>query len=135
MPAKEKAVKKQCSVLIVDPSEENREVLATALARRGVRTIGTDALPRGTQLTDRLRPDLIVIDLEMDEAAGRDAAEELDSPEQSPRSESAPPMILLGGIKGCRRRFPRGEHVPKPYHYGPLIRRIEELLAASRRPG
>ena len=29
---------------------------------------------------------------------------------------------------------PEGEFVRKPYHYGPLIRKIEELLARSAMP-
>ena len=38
-------------------------------------------------------------------------------------------MILLGKVRrNAAATVPRGEFFAKPYHYGPLIRRIEEIL-------
>ena len=42
-------------------------------------------------------------------------------------------LVVLGGIGRGKPALEAAEIVPKPYHYGPLIRRIEELLAASER--
>ena len=119
---------RQPSVLIVDRSEETREVLTTALGRRGLRTLATGRVRRGRQLARLHRPDLIVLDLEL---AG-------PAPEQSwarfaqESSEAGTPLVLLGS---CRRlaEVSVGEFVVKPYHYGPLIRRIEEMLSAAGR--
>jgi DNA-binding response OmpR family regulator len=113
------------SVLIVDRSEETREVLQTALERRGLRILTTSRSQQGMELAREHRPDLIVLDLETDcdpevwsDSLGRQGAGE------------RPPVVLLGNV---RRPAGRGEFVSKPYHYGPLIRKIEELLEGSRR--
>ena len=39
--------------------------------------------------------------------------------------------MLLGNLRGWRTLLPQGEFVPKPYHYAPLIRKIEQLLETS----
>jgi DNA-binding response OmpR family regulator len=112
------------SVLIVDSSEETREVLKTALERRGMRTYAASRAQRGLELARRHRPDVIVLDLD----AGSGTPEELCSPFAA-QSEAYPTrLIFLGGICRRRRRPSGGEFISKPYHYGPLVRRIEELL-------
>jgi DNA-binding response OmpR family regulator len=120
----------QPSVLIVDSSEETREVLQTALERRGVRILSANRAQQGLKLAREHHPDLIVLDLELDSAD----PEALSAPfaEQS-RTDRAP-LVLLGTLRR-QNPAPSGEFVAKPYHYGPLIRRIEELLeTASREP-
>jgi two-component system sensor kinase FixL len=114
----------QRSVLIVDRSEENREVLKTALERRGMRIYAASGPRRGLELARRHQPDLIVLDLD----AGDMPPEELCAP-FAKQSEAYPTrLIFLGGLCRRRRRPAGGEFVSKPYHYAPLIRRIEQLL-------
>lgn len=112
----------QPSVLIVDPSEETREVLQTVLERHGVRTLAADRAKRGFQLAEEHHPDLIVLDLELEDMPAEPFASASARPYQ-------PQMVLLGNLRDYRRRAPSGEFVAKPYHYGPLIRKIEELLS------
>ncbi len=114
----------QRSVLIVDPSEETREVLQTALQRRGMRTLSASRVKSGIELARRHRPDLIVLDLELDDSAPEGSSASLVEEFRQERT----PVILLG--RACRGHggLPSGEFVAKPYHYAPLIRRIEELL-------
>ena len=137
----------QRSVLIVDRSDDTREVLQTALRRRGLRTLAASRATTGLELARRHHPDLIVLDLELD-------ASELDTSEldTSGLDDSGPdslcasfaehsrtdrtPLVMLGSLRRdhlqrCPAGLPDGECVPKPYHYGPLIRRIEELLGTS----
>ncbi len=117
----------QRSVLIVDSSEETREVLQTALERRGMRTFSASGARQGLEMARRHHPDLIVLDVE-DAGANTDA---LSAPfAEHSRSEHAP-LVLLGSIR--RGKPPTdGEFVAKPYHYGPLVRKIEELLVGRR---
>jgi DNA-binding NarL/FixJ family response regulator len=111
----------QRSVLIVDSSEETREVLQTALQRRGLRTFSAAGATQGLELARRHHPDLIVLDV--DEGLSAPFAEHS-------RTEHAP-LVLLGSIR--RGKPPAdGEFVAKPYHYGPLVRKIEELLVGRR---
>ena len=109
----------QQSVLIVDRSEETREVLQTALERRGVRTLSAARAEKGLELARQHHPDLVVLDLEMD-----------DMP--SEQFSDQPRLVILGSLRRQGNCLPGGEFVAKPYHYGLLIRKIEELLAVTR---
>ena len=119
---------RQPSVLIVDRSEETREVLSTVLQRRGLRTLATGRVDRGLDLARLHRPDLIVLDLELDGPGPHPTC--VRFARQS--SQASTPMVLLGS---CPRLADAsgGEFVRKPYHYGSLIRRIEEILGAAGR--
>ena len=133
------ALNGQRSVLIVDRSEETREVLQTVLERRGVRTLAAGRTAAGLELARRHQPDLIVLDLEWTTWRnaprnwwGRHSCLPRDRQECLPhRPQYQPRLVLLGNLRGWRDRLPEGEFVPKPYHYGPLIRKIEELLASG----
>jgi len=118
----------QQSVLIVDPLEATREVLQTALERRGLRTFSASRVKQGIELARAHHPDLIVLDLELENSGQEDLS--VSFAEQLPSGHS--PMVLLGNVR--RRSRPEGEFIAKPYQYGPLIRRIEELLEAGPRP-
>ena len=113
------------SVLIVDRSEETRQVLETALEKRGIRTLTASRARNGAEMARTQRPDLIVLDLEVDRS-GPDA---LCSKFQGTSVSEQPAMVLLGTMPKSSLN-PTGEFVTKPYHYGPLIRRIEEILRA-----
>lgn len=114
------------SVLIVDRSEENREVLTTALERKGIRAISTARAVRGAEIAQTLRPDLIVLDL----GIGQGSPERLCSRFAQATSREETPIVLLGSLSRGSTP-PGGEIIAKPYHYGPLVRRIEEILATA----
>lgn len=114
------------SVLIVDRSEDAREVLTTALERRGVSILSASEPDQGLRLAQAHRPDLIVLDLEL-EGGGVHTC----TPFVAQSQASQTPLVVLGSV---RRRGPSpqvGEFVSKPYHYGPLIRKIEQLLEGT----
>ncbi|NQU22833.1 MAG: hypothetical protein HQ567_16260 [Candidatus Nealsonbacteria bacterium] len=119
----------QPSVLIVDPSEETREVLRTALERRGVRTFLAQGAEPGLKLAQQNHPDLVVLDLELN--AGE--PEQLAAPFARQSRVEGTSLVMLGTLRRGRGNLPPGEFVPKPYHYGPLIRRIEEILDTGPR--
>lgn len=112
-------------VLIVDESEDTREVLRTVLQLRGVQTLEADGGPLGLQLARENRPDVIVLDV--DAAGGSDSLWEAYAQQANQDRTS---LVLLGTARRWRGRAPR-EFVAKPYQYGPLIRRIEQLLVEA----
>ena len=120
---------RRCSVLIVDPLEESREVLRTALERRGMTIIEASGHEQGLELAEQLDPDLIVVDLEL-EGAPNAVSEGF---EQQSRSRNRP-LIMLGEVRRRDARRLDAQIIAKPYHYGPLIRKIEELVAERHRP-
>jgi len=124
-------------VLIVDRSPATREVLQTALERRGVRTLAAGRPEAGLELARRHRPELIVLDLD-DTPGSLPAGQQLAQGDGTDAAAAAEPpyrphLVLLGNLRGWRALLPEGEFVPKPYHYAPLIRKIEQLLASVPR--
>jgi CheY-like chemotaxis protein len=127
-----------CSVLIVDRSEETREVLQTVLERRGVKTMAVGKMGAGMEIARRHHPDLVVLDLECEDVPSERFSECFSAQEEPSFAENSakdaagrnppPQMILLGSLRGISHQLPPGEIVRKPYHYGLLIRKIEELL-------
>jgi CheY-like chemotaxis protein len=115
------------SVLVVDPLEETQEVLRAALERRGIRILAASRRQQGLELAREHHPDLIVLDLECDSAGSAAAGVAIES------LAGDTPLVMLGSARG-QRPLPAGQIVAKPYHYAPLIRKIEELLDAARRP-
>ena len=113
----------QRSVLIVDSSEETREVLQTALERRGLRTFSAPEAATGIELAREHHPDVIVLDLEF-ETSGPSGLAALEKHSVADNTY----MVLLGSV---RRQSPQSESefVAKPYHYEPLIRKIEEMIS------
>ena len=114
------------SVLIVDASDETRCVFQTALEHRGVRTMAASQAKQGLAMAQQHHPDLIVLDLEIDPCSPEDVA--VPFAEQSRTDHTS--LVLLGSVRR-RKPIPQGEYVAKPYHFAPLIRRIEEILSAS----
>jgi CheY-like chemotaxis protein len=115
------------SVLIVDRSEETREVLQTALNRRGVRTFTASHAADGVELGQRHHPNLIVFDLEI----GDGNLDDIMPPVWARPEDNNFHIILLGTLRRNCPQIPGSEFVSKPYHYGPLIRRIEEILGSE----
>lgn len=110
-------------VLIVDQSPESREVLRTALERRGTEILEACRPRQGLEMARTYRPDVIVLDME-DRAIPAEA-----SPAEFGAVVGAreTPIVVLGTVR-CPTPLRNGEFVAKPYHYRPLIRRIEQLL-------
>lgn len=115
------------SVLIVDPSEESRSVLKTILEHRGLRIFEASRADEGLEMARSHRPDLIVVDLEVSPAED----DAVSAGYEAESRENQTQLILLGNVRrgpadGVRNRF-----VSKPYHYAPLIRKIESLLESA----
>ena len=109
-------------ILIVDHSDDSREVLRTVFENRGHDIYEADQSAAGLELAQRHHPDLIVIDIESLPGADCDA---YDAQTRSGHTR----LVVLGEAQRRASSLRTGEYVPKPYHYAPLIRKIEELLA------
>ena len=113
----------QRSVLVVDPLDETHEVLRATLGEQGVDVVAARNSTHALALARQCRPSLIVLDLESDGPssimAGRLVAES---------AARATPLLVLGTAKRERGPLAGCEFLSKPYHYAPLIRKIEDLL-------
>lgn len=114
-------------VLIVDESSELRDVLSTLLARHGATTLEAPGPRQALQLADSHQVDLIVFDADSDHSdsgAGIDDVNAL-------ASRNGTPIVILGTVRHLPKRLASSQIVSKPYHYGPLVDKIEDLLAAA----
>ena len=118
------------TVLIVDQSDDSRQVLRTVLERRGVEIYDTDHAGHGLQLARIHRPGVLVLELEAVMAAGLSVHEDFATESKT----SQTPIVLLGSVRRDEQALPQSSFVPKPYHYGPLIRKIEALLDSPEEP-
>ena len=115
-------------VLIVDDSADSLDVLQTALERRGVSTVTTRRPAEGLDLAKDFHPNLILLDLEsVEDQSGNSIRENYD---EAAKRENAP-LILVGRTKSETSSLDGPHVVSKPYHYAPLIRKIQELLEPS----
>ena len=116
-------------VLIVDESPDSREVLRTVLERRGVQIYEADGPSTGLDLARKCDPDLIVVDVET--VSPSDTCCD-GFGDQANRDHT--PVVLLGSVRTSQLGPSTAQVVSKPYHYGALIRKIEELLQQSQLP-
>jgi CheY-like chemotaxis protein len=114
------------SVLIVDSSDDNREVLRTVLSRRGMRTIEADQAEQGLQLARIHRPDVIVLDVDEEQFGGQQISDQF----AEEAGDDCSQLIVVGRFN--REKASRGSRmVSKPYHFGSLIHTIEQLAAKA----
>ena len=116
-------------VLILDRSAESRETLRTALQRNGTQIIEAGRPQQALMLARRHQPDLIVLDMESDVDPDDTFSSQLSETVQERQSL----IVVLATSRRKAAGFANSEFVAKPYHYRPLIRRIEQLLADSNR--
>ncbi|MCA9268204.1 MAG: hypothetical protein KDA41_07025 [Planctomycetales bacterium] len=114
------------SVLIVDESDDAREVLRTVLAHRGVQIWEAEDEADGLRMAREVRPDVIVFDIDGDNASDAICNEYAI---EAARGDAS--LVLLGTLR--RAQTTSGEFVAKPYQYAPLILRIEQLLEQAPR--
>jgi DNA-binding response OmpR family regulator len=119
------------SVLIVDRSDDSRAVLRMALQRRGLEIFEASRYEAARQWAQGHPVDLVVVDLERQGLDIENSAESLER--QQDWGEV--PLVLLGSARrknGKDEQTGGRQFIAKPYRYGPLIRRIEELLETSQ---
>lgn len=113
-------------VLIVDESEEARDVLSTVLERRGVQTFTASVSRRGAKIAREQKPDLVVFDVDSAPASPRQA---FDSFTRDGEIEDAP-IMAIGSCK-FTVASEEGEFISKPYHVSLLLEKIERFLQGA----
>ncbi len=114
------------SVLIVESRADEREVLSTILSLRGLRIWEAAAANDALELAREHRPDVIVLDADDDAATAGEMAACFGTGD----SAEGPALVILGRI-GHEKLPPASHVVAKPYHFAPLIRKIQQLAAKS----
>ena len=111
-------------VLIVDPSEDARDVLRTALGRRGISCL-TEATPAaGLESAKARNPEVIVLDLDslLSTEPGQDDFVFTAKAQQSS-------LLVIGQPPRGAVDLPSNNQIAKPYHFAPLVNKIVQLMA------
>ncbi|MCA9155096.1 MAG: hypothetical protein KDA62_09980 [Planctomycetales bacterium] len=112
------------SVLIIDNSAESREVFRTVLSTRGIELLEASNARQGLEMLRQHHPRVVVLDLEAQQADDEMLRDEYDHESASQQAS----LVILGTARRYDAALPKDRVVPKPYHYGPVIRTIERLL-------
>lgn len=113
------------SVLLVESSQETREVLSIILQLRGLRIIEAEEPRRGLELAREERPDVIVLDF--DQYAVDEGMQSLFAAETRRPHDG---LIVMGTIPP-NRETATNRFIAKPFHYGPLVQTIERLVGKA----
>lgn len=115
------------TVLVVEDSEVIREILMLLLQGEGYRVLTAD---RGTEALDLAReeqPDLVTLDLALNETDGREVLRQLKS---DPRTEKIPVIVVSAFTDALQPidRWYASDVVSKPFDIDRLIASIDKLL-------
>lgn len=113
-------------VLIIDQSADSRSVFRTVLERRGVHIFEARGTRQALDIVRQQRPEVVVLDWESATADDPSLRAACESEVASHGAE----LVILGNLRRSEL-MPEQHLVRKPYHYGPLIRKIEQLIEHS----
>ena len=116
-------------ILIVDDDLEIRQLLARYLSEQGFQVTTAESGSKMSQALAKRAPDLVVLDVMLEDASGLDLCRAL-------RSKSTTPIILLTALKEDIDRivgleFGADDYVSKPFNPRELLARIRAVLRRS----
>jgi len=119
---------RRAGVLVVDDEETIAEVVARYLKRAGYETSVAHDGEQAIERAERLRPDLVVLDLMLPKVGGLEVMRRL-------RSERVdPPAVILLTARGEETdrisglRLGADDYVVKPFSPGELVARVDAVL-------
>jgi two-component system NtrC family sensor kinase len=118
-------------VLVIDDSDELRSLLEAILPFGGYKTHGVGSGAQGLELVPELKPDVILIDLELPDTTGLKVLEELNR-----QGFTIPTIMMTGyGSEGSAARALRlgvRDYLIKPFTTEEVLSSIERALSESR---
>jgi DNA-binding response OmpR family regulator len=114
------------TVLVVDDERKIRDLVRSYLERDGYSVLVADSGQRALEAADRVRPDLVVLDLMLPDLSGEEVA-------RSIRSQSQIPIIMLTAKASEDDRVTglnlgADDYLVKPFSPRELVARIEAVL-------
>jgi two-component system sensor histidine kinase/response regulator len=114
-------------VLVVEDSEVIREILMLLLQGEGYRVLTADRGAEALDLAREEQPDLVTLDLALNETDGREVLRQLKS---DPRTEKIPVIVVSAFTDALQPidRWYASDVVSKPFDIDRLIASIDKLL-------
>jgi two-component system, cell cycle response regulator DivK len=121
-------------VLIIEDNEDNRDMLARRLRRRGFDVVIAHNGTEGVEMAGSEAPDVVLMDLNMPDLDGWEATRLLKS---SPETQHLPIIALTAHeVSGNRERLLKAgcaDYHTKPVQMTNLLAQIEVILKAQQR--
>jgi CheY-like chemotaxis protein len=118
-------------ILIIDDSTELRSLLESILPYSGYHTLSASTGKEGLELATTLRPDVILVDLELPDTTGLKVIEELNR-----RGITIPTIMITGyGSEGTAARALRlgaQGYLVKPFTTEEVLSNVEKALVVRR---
>jgi len=119
-------------VLLVEDNEDNRDMLARRLQRRGYEVIFAADGAQGVSKTQQEKPDLVLMDMNLPVMDGWEATRQLKA---NPQTQNIPVIALTANaMEGDREKALSAgcdEYDTKPIDLPRLVEKIEKLLEKS----
>ena len=128
------------ALLLAEPEPATRGYLARHLTDDGFSVLGAAAAAEALALAEQARPDLVLLESELDDVSGAELCRRLREGEPGRSWNRDVPVIVLGGSDAdpvdCVRAFDRGcdDYVVRPFVYEELRARIRAVLRRVARP-
>jgi CheY-like chemotaxis protein len=120
-------------VLIVEDNEKNRKLARDVLAHRGYRVAEAETGEDGVRLAGELRPDLVLMDIQL---PGIDGIEALRQLRQDPATRDIPVLaVTASAMTHDRQKIMAAGfdgYQSKPISLRPFLEAVEQLLARRR---
>ncbi len=117
------------SILLIEDNEENRYLVTYLLRARGYEVVHAESGPRGIELASKLRPDLILLDIQLPGMDGHEVARRLKS---DPELKAIPIVAVTSyAMVGDRERvFAAGAegYIEKPINPETFVTEVERYF-------
>ena len=121
----------ESKILIIDDSTELRSLLESILPYSGYRAVSATSGQDGLALAEQMRPDLILLDLELPDTTGLEVLEALEQ-----QDLSIPTIMMTGygseGVASDALRLGALGYLVKPFTTEEVLSSIERALAVGR---
>ena len=116
-------------ILLIEDNAMNRDMLSRRLARKGFHVIVAEDGKKGVEMTQKEKPDLVLMDMNLPEMDGWNATKVIKQDEQFKHI----PVIALtshamAGDKERALEVGCDEYEPKPIDFSTLLNKIHRLL-------
>ena len=122
-------------ILLVEDNELNRDMLSRRLARKGYEVLVAYDGAKGVEMTEKERPDLVLMDMSLPVLDGWEAAQRLKT---NPETQSIPVIALTAHAmtEDRERALAAGcdDYDTKPVEMPRLLEKMERLLQKRQSP-
>ncbi|MBD0302465.1 MAG: PAS domain S-box protein, partial [Tolypothrix sp. T3-bin4] len=123
----------QGSILIVDDSQDNLQILSATLCQRGYAIRGVNTANKALMVAQLARPDLILLDIKMPDVDGYTVCQQLKADEIT---RDIPIIFISAGenVFDKVKAFKMGavDYITKPFQFEEIFARVENQLTIQR---